>query len=368
MSGRPRPIRIVSILALLVLGLLALAGVHAARAHQVRTGYVSLEADADSLRAAVTLDVADLAPVLRLDTNGDNETEAAEIQAALPRIRTYVERHLEVEAGGRPVRMPARAVGFSVDAGGHILLRMQCATTATAKGAALSVGLPLFDDFGADYKVLARITVDPDTHEDLLTSNTMRASLTGVSEAPPRAPKLGESFAAGARAFLLDPRVLLSLLALVLPLSRPRALPRLLVAYLAAHLIASAAASKLELRPGLLDAMASLALVYLGAENLFGAREGMRFPLAGALGLIAGLRFSDRVEAPRQSLLAQHALSYLGLVVSLLVVGLGLAALLAALTRSGRRAVVVRFLSGALALLGIAWFLQGSFGLRLGLP
>ena len=362
-----RIVRLACAVVLLVLG------ANIAGAHTIRTGYVALETDGDSLRAAVTLDIADLTPVLKLDTNGDGETEAAEISAALPRVKAYVARHLDVVNDGKPVALSSRAVDFSVDAGGHVLLRSQFAAPRPHDLSKISVALPLFEDFGADYKVLARITIDEESHEDVLTGSAMRASVagveteSGVTRGPLSFLKLGIEH------IFIGIDHILFLLALIVIGGRFKQLVKIVTAFTLAHSVTLALAALQIVTPPtrLIESLIALTIVYVASENLWVTKADYRWVITGAFGLVHGFGFANvlrELGLPKKGFIASLVTFNLGVEIGQIVIVSLMWPLVWALSRSKHRRAIVSLLSSAIALVGLGWFLQRAFGLKLGLP
>ena len=362
-----------SILSFLIVLALLLAP-RGATAHELRTAYVSIEAEADTLRTNVLIAVVDLSSVLKLDSDQDGEVTMAELDPHRERATRLLAKHVEVKLDGQVVPQSPGGSDFSVAVGGHVLFRQHLVAPLRQAPKRIDLRTTLFDDFGQGFKVLARITQGEQSSEEVLSGSEAVFTFSAAKAEQGGVDRPSWSFIRlGIEHIFIGIDHILFLLALIVLGGRFRDLIKIVTAFTVAHSVTLAvAALGLFHPPGrLIESAIALSIVYVAGENLVIQKTDWRWVITAAFGLIHGFGFAN--------VLAELGLPRQGLVLSLLAFNLGVEIgqvcivalmwpLVVLLSRLPRRRLAVSAVSVLIGLIGLGWFIERAFGVELGLP
>lgn len=366
-----------------------------ASAHEIDTGYVTVEAEADSAQVAVTFDVVDLDVALGLDLDKSGEVDASEIEAGRAAIEQFALETATASFDGVDLRVAPRAFDFATDPTGHLLVRV------TARGphpgeqhadgpAVISVRSSAFETFGSGFKVLVRLTAGIESREQVLTTSAPSADL--VLDAV-RAGAAGESDGGGdgaGRAGRADHGTggflrlgiehiwigidhILFLVALLLVGGRFLDLVKIVTSFTLAHSITLALAATRVITPPavFIESLIALSIVYVAVENIARKRVEHRWVITALFGLIHGFGFANvlrELALPTQGFVSALLLFNLGVEIGQVSIVALLWPLILLIGRIPHGVLVRRGLSLVVALIGFGWFLERAFGLELGMP
>lgn len=342
---------------------------HNAHAHQMQSGYALVEAEVDSVRAAVTLDVADLDRALHLDSDGSGQVEAEELRARLGEVQDFITSKAEVRRNGQPVRLLRREVGFSVDSGGHLLIRQSFAAPITGSTGSLGIKVDVFTEFGTDYRVLARLVVGDESRDDVLDPSRKAGEFVLARAPAKRLPPI--SFVRlGVKHIFIGIDHILFLIALIVIGGRFLDLVKIVTSFTVAHSVTLALAALQLVNPPsrFIEAAIAGSIVYVGVENFFVTRSDRRWMITGFFGLVHGFGFAsvlrELVPEGRQivsSLLAFNVGVELG---QMAIVALAWPLVLG-VARAPRPRRIVLMVSALVAAAGLYWFIERAFGIDL---
>jgi hypothetical protein len=324
-------------------------------AHTTSTGLATLDARNDTPVYRLTIAPEELgAPA------ADVPRAAAGDTASATRVAQWLQAHVDLAVDGQPCRVKRTRIQASQLGSERVVLMLDFACGAVP--GKLVLGDRLATHFGAHYRSIASVTRPDGAREERVFDDEHARAEFDFGHAPPSG-WLG-FIALGAEHILGGLDHLLFLAALLVG---SRSLRRLLItvtAFTLAH-SASLALSVLgwaELSPALVEPLIAASIVWVALENVLLAPGSLRrYLLAFAFGLIHGLAFAEalRVLQLQGWLLARALLGFnVGVELGQAFVVLALAPLLAWAARRPGLQRWERWLSGLIAVIGLAWLAQ----------
>lgn len=352
-----------------------------ALAHQIDSGYASVEAESDSVYGTFTFDVLDLNRVFRLDRNGDEQVDADEIRDGAGPVQRFLSERMHVSLGDADIALAPRGVDFANDPGGHLLVRysMNGPAPATSAGEAdLALRTDLFREFGSSFKVLTRLAAGNESRDVVLTDVDPAASLAGPGAAAgghgsgPKLPPLS-FIKLGVEHIFIGIDHILFLVALIVVGGRFTNLVKIVTSFTIAHSLTLAAAALGLVSPPsrLVESAIALSIVYVAVENFFVTKTDWRWLVTGFFGLVHGFGFASvlRELAPSSRELVPSLLAFnLGVELGQIVIVTLLWPVVLLISRSPRPRPIALGISGLVALIGLGWFIERAFQVSLGLP
>ena len=344
----------------LFLAIAVLAAAARLAAHPLSVSYARFDAADGALTAVVRVPADDMDLLHQLDTNLDDVVGAPEIEAARDRLAGYVAKHVAVTRDGARVPLAVTAVGPWADSQGQPYVELTLRGAVPAPARPLDLQVTLLRDLYSDHRVLAEAATKAGSRQFVFQGgNTWRVE----PGAPSRWATAREFVKLGVEHIVTGYDHVLFLLALLLVAESLRHVVAIVTSFTLAHSVTLALATLGLVEPSgrVVEAVIALSIAYVGVENILARRVRHRWLLTFAFGLVHGFGFAG--------ILREMNLERSGLVLSLLSFNLGvelgqvaivalLWPLLKALHRSARRPQVVRYASAAIALCGLAWFVE----------
>ena len=378
---------------------LCLAAFHfaaTASAHTTDTSYARVRIYDDRIEIRLTCDIFTLQRIVPgIDANNDSALSREELQRATPAIQKFLRAHVAIEIDGANTDLgKAREPFWPLDAPDPIPAGAWHNNEALVSfgfdkalaSPAKTVGL-LFDVFstlGERHGVLGVFEyrgqttevvftlVEPDYLFDVTFANPQPAPLPDAPASSAHRSNTGDSpvwrfFKWGIEHILTGYDHLCFLLALLV-VSRLRALVAIVTSFTIAHSITLLLAGLgiVTLPTRFIECAIALTIVYVALENLWRTNFAHRWMLTFFFGLIHGFGFANTLnpqELPPQAKAKCLLVFNLGVEAGQLAVVLVLLPLSLALVKwkHGPHAKIA--ISAAVALLGLAWFLDRVFAL-----
>ncbi len=354
-----------------LLGVLALLAARPAAAHTLGLSRGEYTPRGSDVRAEITMRADDAAQALPgLDADGDGTVTAAELERARPALQAAFVGALEVAADGD--RCPGVLDDAAPDPPDGLLLRATYACPHAPSR--LRLGFGFLARMAGGHRHLATVHLPRGDVDELVV--LARPDVDVDVEAQAGSRGLASFLRAGVEHILTGADHLAFLLALVLggTMIAARRMPHVwsaLVAMLTAFTVGHSASLALATLGGIapgprwVEPAVALSVAYVGVENLFARDVRHRWMLTLPFGFVHGFAFAGGLlplGLPRAQLpLALFGFN-LGVEAGQLLV---LAAVLPAAWLLRSRAWyprAARVLSGAIALAGVAWFVQRISG------
>ncbi len=349
-----------------------------AKGHEIDTGYVTVEAEADSAQLAVTFDVVDLDRALGLDRDRNGEVDASEIESGRAAIERFALETATASFDGVDLRVTPRAFDYATDPTGHLLVRV------TARGphpgeqpsdgpAVIAVRSSAFESFGSGFKVLVRLTAGIESREQVLTSGAPSTDLVLDAERVGGSRSAGGFLKLGVEHIWIGIDHILFLVALLLVGGRFLDLLKIVTAFTLAHSVTLALAATRVITPpsAFIESVIALSIVYVAVENIARKKIEHRWVITALFGLVHGFGFANvlrELSLPTQGFVSALLLFNLGVEIGQVSIVALLWPLILLIGRISRGDVIRRGLSLVVALIGLGWFLERAFGLELGMP
>ncbi len=272
--------------------LVSLSSLLAAR-HDTDTSYSRLRFEGDAvsrLEWTLRFDGHDLDRVFQLDSNRDGFVQTEEFEASLGRIRSEIEAGTSCRINGREIPFRAESSSLVDDPSGSVFLDLQQTIALDSSPRKVSIELALFDRFGEWHRHLLTLELGPEIHQDMLTFDRSRFTVTLDSTRPPL-ERAAEQLDEGFFGILLGPDQWLLLAAILLIARSRRELWVPALGWAGATVVAiGLGALEIEwLGERVLRSGMALSIVYLAVENLFAPAPAQRLPVAVLFGLVHGL-------------------------------------------------------------------------------
>lgn len=368
----------------LAVGLAALALSTGAFAHKSSDAYLEFIASPGQLHLRWDIALRDLEVVLDMDTNADGKLSWGEVKAALPRIDSYAQAHLQV--AGCDLTPKGTSLEHRND-GTYIALKFDASCEFTSGGA---IRYSLFAEVDPTHRGIARVLHGEQETElivlDPMLSNpgsSMANASSKDGQSPPPASRTvtGLQFVKeGVHHILTGYDHILFLLCLLLPAVATRAdrnwqpvlslraalMPILGIvsAFTLAHSVtlALSALKIVTLPSGRIEPAIALTIMLAAADNLFPIFPVRRVVVTFLFGLIHGFGFAS-VLSEVNLRIGQFVLALLefnvGLEIGQFLIVLVAAVLLYRLrTWRGYGRVVIGFGSSAALVLAALWFIE----------
>lgn len=329
-------------------------------AHPLSVSYGRFELAGSSIAATLRVPADDLDLLHQLDADLDDRVGPAEIEAARERLAGYVTRHVVVVQDGVRVPLAVGALRPWADSEGQPYVEIALGGALPAPARPLDVQVTLLRDLYSEHRVLAEAVTPGGARQFVFQGgNTWRIE----AGAPSRWATVREFTLLGVEHIVTGYDHLLFLLALLLVGQSLRDVVAIVTSFTAAHSLTLALATLGLVEPPsrVVEAVIALSIAWVGIENVVAREVRHRWVLTFAFGLVHGFGFAGVL---REMDLGRGGL-VLGLLTFNLGVELGQVAIVAllwpalkALHRTQRRPQVVRWASAAIALCGLAWFVE----------
>ncbi|MBK9264755.1 MAG: HupE/UreJ family protein [Polyangiaceae bacterium] len=342
----------------------------AALAHQAGLSRGEYRLDGAMLTAELVFARVDAALLVRgLDDDGDGAISAVEVQGARTAFGKAVAPRLVVRAG-KDECMGNIDDAFLVEEDG---LSLRLLYLCPAPPASVRVRFDLVDDLSFGHRHIARAESGNVVIEEVLFGAQREMEIqpverSGAAVKPTQSTSFGAFFWMGIEHILLGYDHLVFLFGLVLVGGRWRSLLLVVTAFTLAHSITLGLAvlGVWAPSPRIVEPLIALSVAYVGVENQFVKDADKRWRITFPFGLIHGFGFAGalgEISVPRadvpKALVAFNLGVEAGQLAALAVV---LPLVLAARKREWFEKRGVRFLSWAIAGLGIVWFLTRIVG------
>jgi hypothetical protein len=138
-----------------------------ASAHANSVSYAEYVVDGRTVHAIVRLPLDDVDLLLRVDRDLDGQVSPAELDAAAPAIRAYLEKHMRILAEGAPVTASSARFDIWRDASAFAYLQGDISYDAARAVGRLSIHTDFLADLYPSHRTLGRISVA--CHEERFT-------------------------------------------------------------------------------------------------------------------------------------------------------------------------------------------------------
>jgi hypothetical protein len=357
--------------------LLSFAFVPCALAHTPDTSYCRIAITPREVSFKFSFDLATLQRIVPLDANGDGQISPQEAEAAAPAIRNFLRQHVYLDLNQReaefaeadPLIWPENA-GTAIPKGDYTqrLLSFTFRNPMLSAPEDVTITFDFFEQLGAAHTVLG--TFAWNGHEDEVIFTRFEPDyLYDTGYETPLAEQMAQYFKLGVKHIFLGYDHIAFLMALLF-VRRFVDLLKIITAFTVAHTLTLALAVLQIVRlPGQwVEIGIAVTIMYVAAENFWKGDTNHRWRLTFGFGLVHGFGFAN--------VLRELGLPSSGLARSLLSFNVGVEAgqiiivslLWPALWWVTSQKWSPRFRIGAsvaIFLLGAAWFIERTFGLKI---
>ncbi len=369
---------------MLALALCAL-GLAPAHAHKPSDSYLSLSVRDQNIDGQWDIALRDLDFAIGLDENGDGALSWDEIRARRDAIASYAFTRLDIasEHGACPITMGAQLIDYHTD-GAYAVLRFRAA--CPRPGATLTIGYRLFFELDPQHKGLLRLDADGSTSSAIFSPDTARQSL--ALRAPERLRMFLDYVRHGTWHIWIGADHILFLLSLLLPAvliepvraqaARPaHALKaafidvlKVVTAFTLAHSLTLTLASLqvLALPSRWVESAIAASVAFAALNNIVPLFRGRRPLAAFGFGLIHGFGFAGVLAdlgLPQAALLTSLFAFNVGVELGQIAIVAAFLPLAFVLRRSWAYRQLLTAGSSLIALVGLLWFVERAFDLKL---
>jgi len=358
------------------LNLVCLAFAVSALAHNPDTSYCRVTITTRQVEFKFTYDLLTLQRMTAIDSNADGRISQGEFRAATSAIQNFLRRHIYIDLNQResefaeldPPAWPADA-GDSIAKSeyGQRLLSFTFRNPVLSAPEDVTITFDFFEELGGTHTILGAFVWNGH-EEEVIFTRFEPDFLYDTGYSSPVSQQLAQYFRLGVRHIFLGYDHIAFLLALLF-VKRFIDLLKVITAFTVAHTLTLALAvlQIIRLPPQLVEIAIALTIMYVAAENLWMRDPSGRWRLTFAFGLVHGFGFAN--------VLRELGLPSGGLARSLLSFNLGVEAgqivivgvVWPVLWWVNRQPWSQQFRVGCsvvIFLLGTAWFVQRTFGLK----
>lgn len=337
--------------------LLAATGAAPAHAHVVGSSYADITIGEGTVRVVLRIPARGLAEHLQRAVGEDFRVDGL-VRSAGEEIGRLLDGKVQILDGDR--RCPGEPPRVRPDPD-PARVRVELGFACSAAAGTVGIQVYLFDEFGPDHSVLAKITRQARTREFVFTQ--ARTDFRSPPEGGGVLVQLGSFLALGIEHIVTGYDHVLFIVGLVLIWRGVVHILTVVTAFTLAHsaTLILAALGVVTLPSRLVESVIALSIAYVGIDNIFAKSVAGRWRLAFVFGLAHGFGFA--------SVLAEMALPSEGLMLSLLSFNVGvelgqlaIILLLYPLVYYGHRqtygGLLVQAASAAIVVMGLLWFVQ----------
>ncbi|HSU57577.1 MAG TPA: HupE/UreJ family protein [Candidatus Dormibacteraeota bacterium] len=346
-------------------------------AHTLDTSYCKVRITQHEIEFKFTYDLLTLQRIFPLDANHDDRISRTEVEAAVAKIRGFLRDHIYLELNQRDTEFAdAQPTIWPEDAGAAIPKSeyAQRLLTFTFKNQVLSapedvaLTFDFFEQLGAAHTVLGAF--DWQGHDDEVIFTRFEPDyLYDTGYCAPVTEELGQYLKLGMKHIFLGCDHIAFLVALLF-VKRFVDLLKIITAFTIAHTITLALAvlQIVRLSPHLVEIGIALTIMYVAAENFWARDTRHRWMLTFCFGLVHGFGFASVLRGlglPSNGLARSLLCFNLGVEASQVAIVAVLWPVLWLVNRQPWASSARLLTSIGIFVLGAAWFLQRTFGLRL---
>lgn len=346
-----------------------------AHAHEVDLSQSTLGMQRGNLTAALRFSLQDLAGPLALDTNGDGQVDADDLENGLPAIGKFVESHMHVAADGKPVEWLARSwyvtelppdATQSTDAAStpavHQQITIELAAPFDGSPRELTVSADLWRDLAARHRHVVQVEWPGASDQKLLTAESPSHTFT-LGKEQSLAAQVAEYMKLGIEHIFLGYDHIMFLVGLVIVGGRFASLVKIVTAFTIAHSITLALAVLGVVTPASrwVESGIALSIAYVAIENLISSAPRHRWVLAFCFGLVHGFGFAGvltEIGLPTRGLAAALLAFNFGVEVGQLCIVAALFPLALWLSRTRFQRPVVIGVSLIVLVFAVGWFVE----------
>ncbi len=337
-------------------------------AHQIDTGYASIQISRDTLRIECWFDTTDLQRAFLFAGGGEMLSEE-DWKPHFAEMGAFFLERIRVRADYLPLPMALETVRCVRDAAGNLFVAFTFQKFPVAEDADLGVTFDLFDRFGESYKMLVKILSPRGASQFIAIGDAPTVRRPAEGE-----PRLGRQIAAflrlGVEHIFIGVDHILFLLALLIPGGSLWKFFKIVSAFTVAHSLTllAAALGWVALPERLVESAIALSIVYVAAENLFRARPTERWRITGLFGLVHGFGFAavlGELGLPPRGMIPSLLAFNIGVEIGQIVIVSLMLPLVWWAARYRFQRYFVRVASAGVLFMGMSWFLQRAFDLPL---
>jgi hypothetical protein len=346
-------------------------------AHNPDTSYCKVAISAKEVACKFTYDLLTLQKITKLDANDDGQISRSELEAAFPSIIRFLRERIYLDLNQREAEFAeADSVVWPNDAGAAIpksdyaqrLVSIVFRNPLLSAPEDVTLTFDFFEQLGEAHTVLGAF--DWNGHEDEVIFTRFEPDyLYDTGCVSSLGEQLLQYFKLGVKHIFLGYDHIAFLLALLF-VKRFADLLKIITAFTVAHTITLALAvlQIVRIPPQLVEVGIAVTIMYVAAENLWKQDHAYRWLLTFGFGLVHGFGFAGvlRELGLPSGGLARSLLSFnLGVEAGQIVIVGALWPLLWWLNRQAVATSLRIVVSLLIFLLGAAWFLERTCGLKL---
>ena len=350
------------IITCVALVILVLAG-GPVRSHDLNTSYTMAFVHPDSVTVTYSIEAADIAAGLGLDTE-----KREEVLESAPVVSEYVEKHMAVIVDGKQLEWTTGPSDTNLDKEGNIFLKMKFIALLDEAPAEVEMRVDFSDKFGPEHKNLAKIVVPDKFMKTAIFSSDNPSQLFILGKKPSVWEHIVDFTLLGVEHIFLGYDHIMFLLALIVVGGRLVNLIKIVSAFTVAHSITLilAALQVVELPGKLIEAGIALSIAYVALENFWLKRSDLRWVITFFFGLVHGFGFANvlrELGLPSKGLVASLLAFNVGVEIGQICIVAVLFPLIAGLSRVQFQRQVVWVVSAVILLFGLGWFVERVFEL-----
>jgi hypothetical protein len=366
----------------LVLALLSTA----ALAHNLDTSYARCEVTEDAVELRLTYDVFTLLKITNLDANQDQRLTREELRSGTPEIQRFLREHVLLEIDGQPADLgtaleavwpnkSSDAIGAADWHAAESLIVLPFHRTLSTPPHDIALTFTFFPQLGSRHTVLGVFEHHGHTQEVTFTEGEPDYLYdVGYTPATAKPSPAKETIPAAVRRFLklgvehifLGYDHICFLLALVV-VGRLRDLVKIITSFTVAHSITLilAALKVVTLPQRFIECGVVLTIIYVAVENLWRKNVTHRWMLTFCFGLIHGFSFANVLAGlglPREATIRCLLSFNVGVELGQLAVVLAAMPFILIISKHRYARQIKAAVSIAVALFGVGWFIERTFG------
>ncbi|RMD94542.1 MAG: HupE/UreJ family protein, partial [Calditrichaeota bacterium] len=302
---------------ILVFILFLMGNAASAEAHQMMTGYLSIELTPDTLKMFYSFDLTDLERVFALDANQNHMIEKQEILGQMETMIGYFDSRTAVRLDYLPVHLRRLEPGMTRDKLGNVFVHFKFQKSGIGAPGRFNLQCNLFEDFGRSFKILVKIHRPGRLEQYVMTAATPALQLELNEAGPGLLRQMWAFLQLGIEHIFLGFDHIAFLFGLLIIGGAFVDLVKIVSSFTVAHsfTLILAALQWVNLSTRLVESAIALSIIFIAVENFYIKSQDKRWIVTGLFGFVHGFGFAN--------VLADLGLPKNGLIPSLLSFNLG---------------------------------------------
>ncbi|MCB1122635.1 MAG: HupE/UreJ family protein [Verrucomicrobiae bacterium] len=346
-------------------------------AHNPDTSYCRITITGEEVQCSFTYDLNTLRLITRIDTNGDRAISQKELENATPAIEHFIRQYIyfdlnqrEAEFGDLDPPVWPEDAGEDIPEAdyGQRLITFTFHNPVLDLPEDVAITFDFFEELGGTHTILGAFIVNG-REDEVIFTRFEPDYLYDTGYIMPLGEQIRQYFILGVKHIFLGYDHIAFLLVLMF-VKRFVDLLKIITAFTVAHTITLALAvlKLVQISPQLVEVGIAVTIIYVAAENLWKRDPHHRWMLTFGFGLIHGFGFANVLRAlglPSAGLARSLVSFNLGVEAGQVVIVGALWPLLWLISRRSWAARFRLFVSGAILLFGVAWFIERVFSVRI---